>query len=468
MSGLAFPAMKLFFVDPCRRSSADIAISFDGLAPDLAGSPRTNPELLHLSYLACHPTIAEPSCVRHSVRARNIGTQDEMNEISRSFPRHVERNRPPQAELVIANARIVTATEIFSGTVHVVNGVIAALGRGATRLSSAYDVEGDYILPVLVDVHTDHLEKQAMPRAGMFWNAINAAVTHDIVLCAAGTTTVFDSLILGAVGNPDRRKLLPIMIDGLRQARERGLLRIDHLLHLRCDAREEDLIELLPPYLDDARLRFVTIMDDGPRRDADRFRRLERRKGVPDEIIDREIAATAAGGDCTHENRQRLVELCRNRQLPFASHDDTLATHITEAVAFGLKISEFPITLEAARAARASGMTIIAGAPNIVAGRSHIGNVSGRTLAAEGLIDIVCSDYVPASLLHALWTLAAARDGPTLAEAVAMGSKRPAEQFALLDRGELSCGKRADLVRVTEHHGMPVVRNVWARGQAVL
>ncbi|WP_203444569.1 alpha-D-ribose 1-methylphosphonate 5-triphosphate diphosphatase [Microvirga sp. VF16] len=376
--------------------------------------------------------------------------------------------RRTNVETVITNARIVTGHEVFLGTVCIQNGTISDLDRTHSHAPGSIDFDGDYLLPGLVDVHTDHLEKQIMPRGGVFWNPVNAVMTHDVVLCASGTTTVFDSLIVGAVGNPDRRKLLPLMIDGLREARKAGLLKIDHLLHLRCDARENDLIDLFTDYINDTRLRFVTIMDDSARRDAERFRRLERRKGVADAVIEAEIAAVPTTSDCTEDNRRRLVELCRLHRIPLASHDDTTAAHIAESKEFGLSISEFPITLEAAKAARAAGMVTIIGAPNIVAGRSHIGNVSGKLLAEEGLIDIVCSDYIPSSLLHALWRLASDPHGPGLANAVAMGSKRPAELFGLADRGEVAVGRRADLLRVAEVNAAPVVRSVWVAGGQIL
>jgi len=372
------------------------------------------------------------------------------------------------AEIVFTNARIVTADEVLHGTVQVVDGVIVDVSAGESAVPGAVDFEGDYLLPGLVDVHTDHLEKTSMPRAGMFWHPMNAAMTHDIILAAAGITTVFDSLVVGAVGNPDRRKLLPLMIQGLADARKAGLLRIDHLLHMRCDAREAGLMDLLDPYLDDPLVRFVTLLDDSPGRDIERFRRTMRRRKMSEEEIAREEAEAATEDAFARANRLAFVEACKARAMPFASHDDTLAEHIAEAEGFGMTISEFPISIESARAAGAAGMAIITGSPNIVAGRSHVGNVSGRDLAAEGLIDIVCSDYIPASLLHALWVLTADPIGLDLPQAIAMGSKRPAELFGLSDRGEIAPGLRADLSRVNEHDGRPIVRNVWVAGRQVL
>lgn len=371
-------------------------------------------------------------------------------------------------EAIITNARIVTGTEVILGSMQVKDGKISDIARKGTADVGALDFEGDYLLPGLVDVHTDHLEKQIMPRAGVFWNKVNAVRTQDAVLAAGGITTVFDSLIVGAVGNPDRRKLLPLMVEGLHDARQAGLLKIDHFLHLRCDTREADLVELLKPYLGEASLRYVTVMDDGPHRDPDRFRKLQRRKGIADEVIEEQIAAAPHTNDHAAINRAAVVALCKQHGIEFSSHDDTTAAHIAEGQAFGMTISEFPITLESARAARAADMTTIIGGPNIVAGRSHIGNVSGRLLSQEGLIDVICSDYIPSSILYAIWTLAGETNGPDLPAAVAMGSKRPAELFGLDDRGELAVGRRADFLRVTEIDAAPIVRNVWVEGVQIL
>ncbi|MDE5447016.1 alpha-D-ribose 1-methylphosphonate 5-triphosphate diphosphatase [Bradyrhizobium sp. CSA207] len=371
------------------------------------------------------------------------------------------------AEVVLTNAKIVTRSACFNGTVQIVDGMIADISSGKTTASGALDFEGDHLLPGLIDVHTDHLEKQILPRASMTWDPLGAAIAHDVQVSAAGTTTVFDSLMVGAVGDLERRRLLPLMLDGIDQARQHRLLRANHLLHLRCDARDPDLLDLFLAYADRSELRFVTIMDDGPRRNPERFRRLEQRKKTPEAEIEAAIIAVATTDDCTQDNRRRLVAHCRARRLPLASHDDTTAAHVAEAVGFGLSISEFPITSEAAKAARAAGMTIIVGGPNLAAGRSHIGNVSVRELARDGLIDIISSDYIPASILRAIWHLAGQSDGPTLAEAVVLGSLRPAETFGLGDRGEIAPGKRADLIRVANRAG-PIVRAVWTAGKQVL
>lgn len=388
-------------------------------------------------------------------------------ESSAVYLEGVKKRAGKGSGFVLTNAKVVTRSDCFSGTVRVVDGVIADISDGVSTAEGAVDLEGDYLLPGLIDVHTDHFEKHIMPRSGMLWDSVGAAIAHDIQICAAGITTVFDSLIVGSVGNPERRKLLPMMLEGLDEAQGHGLLRADHLLHLRCDNREPDLVQLFQRYADRRELRFVTIMDDGPSRDVERFRRLERRKNTPEADIEAQIAAAPSSEGQTDGNRRRIVDLCRERGLQYASHDDTTAGHIAEAVALGSAIAEFPITMEAAVAARGAGMTTIVGSPNLVAGRSHIGNVSARELASNGLIDILCSDYIPGSILRAIWHLAGEPAGQRLAEAVSLATSRPAQTFGLVDRGEIMTGKRADLIRVADRSG-PIVRQAWVRGERVL
>ncbi|NTE66139.1 alpha-D-ribose 1-methylphosphonate 5-triphosphate diphosphatase [Agrobacterium tumefaciens] len=371
------------------------------------------------------------------------------------------------AETILTNARIVTGSDCFSGTVRIKNGVIADISSGTTAAANAVDVAGDFLIPGIVDVHTDHLEKHVLPRPGMTWNPVSAAIAYDAQIIAAGTTTVFDSLTVGAGANPERQRLLPLMLDGIREARAHGALRAEHFLHLRCDAEEPNLLDIVPQYLDRPDVRFVTIMDDGPHRNLERFRSIHTHKGRSAAEIETMIAAKGASSDCNQVNRTRLLAMCRERNIACASHDDTTAAHIEEAVAAGSNIAEFPISMEAARAARAASMTAIVGAPNIVAGRSHIGNVSVRELAEHRLFDIICSDYIPASLLRAIWYLPTMPNGPSLPEAVAMGTRNPAQTFGLSDRGEIAIGKRADLVRVSDIDG-PIVRSVWRRGQRML
>ena len=134
----------------------------------------------------------------------------------------------------------------------------------------------------------------------------------------------------------------------------------------------------------------------------------------------------------------------------------------------GLAVAEFPTTTEAAAASRAHGMGIMMGAPNLIRGGSHSGNVSARELAADGLVDILSSDYVPTSLLPAAFLMAEVVDGIDLPRAVRAISADPAARVGLTDRGEIAAGKRADLVHVRNTLAGPAVMAVWRQGERVL
>jgi alpha-D-ribose 1-methylphosphonate 5-triphosphate diphosphatase len=365
----------------------------------------------------------------------------------------------------IARARIVVPGDVIVGTVTVADGQIVEIAPGTARGRGAVDLAEDWLLPGLIDVHTDHLEKHAMPRANVFWDPLSAALSYDAALAAAGITTAFDSMVVGSCGDAARRVLLPRMIAGLDGARRHALLEVDHRLHLRFDLLEPDLAALAAPWLDRADVVFLTMLDDSPGRDPVRFRRLQKKRGIREEDLDR-LAATLDQPELVARNRAWVIGEGRRRALAVAGHDDTMTAHISEAAAAGLAICEFPISLEAGLAAKAAGLKVITGAPNIISGKSHAGNVSARELLQERAVAVLCSDYVPAALLHALFKIPAdpALD-IALPDAVAMATAAPADLFGLSDRGRIEIGRRADLIRVRVVDGTPVVLQTW-RGLA--
>jgi alpha-D-ribose 1-methylphosphonate 5-triphosphate diphosphatase len=368
---------------------------------------------------------------------------------------------------VLGNARIVTRKDDISGALTVEQGRIAGVSRKTP--ARFVDCEGDYLLPGFIDVHTDNFEKHAIPRSGVIWNLFTAAGSHDATMIAAGTTTVFDSLVAGGAGNATRRNLLPPAIAAIDKACDAGLLRADHFLHVRCDIVERASASLADALLDHPKLRFVTFIDDQPERDPERAALVhERRRGLQRGSLNGAIAPTPeedfAGAE---DRRRRLVAECQRRNIPVANHDDTKAAHVGDAARLGMRLSEFPITLEAATAARAHGMMIICGAPNLVRGGSHTGNVSVADLIRAGMVDVLCSDYIPSSILQAVFLLASETFSWSLPSAVALASDRPAELFGLTDRGRIEEGRQADLIRVRLVDGVPAVHSVWRAGRLV-
>jgi alpha-D-ribose 1-methylphosphonate 5-triphosphate diphosphatase len=165
-------------------------------------------------------------------------------------------------------------------------------------------------------------------------------------------------------------------------------------------------------------------------------------------------------------NRKALAKLCVDHYIPLASHDDTTVAHVAEAAELGVSVSEFPTTMEAARAAHRSGIATVAGAPNVVRGGSHSGNVAAQELVGADVLDSLSSDYVPVSLLHSVFVLHR-QTGADLSDLFALVSRNPARMVGLTDRGEIAPGQRADLLRVRDQADAPVVGTVWRAGRRV-
>ena len=248
-------------------------------------------------------------------------------------------------------------------------------------------------------------------------------------------------------------------------------MKSEHVLHLRCEMPAVDVIDLVAPVVDHPRVRMVSFMDHSPGvgqyANMDFYRQIRRKAGMTEEQIDTRIdKLTEQRAKYRRPNREKLLAMVRHLDVSLASHDDQTVENIAENVADGIMISEFPVRMAAAQAARASGMTVIAGAPNIVRGGSHSGNVSAADLVREGVVDAFASDYVPAALIEAAF-LAPSRCGVTLPEAVAMITAAPAAMARLPDRGRLEAGLRADVLHISLFGDLPVVRQVWREGTRV-
>jgi alpha-D-ribose 1-methylphosphonate 5-triphosphate diphosphatase len=373
------------------------------------------------------------------------------------------------AELVFNNAMLVLRDRVMRGHAVCRGGAIAELGEGPTAVPSV-DLEGDLLLPGLVELHTDNLEHHVAPRPKVRWPMGAALLAHDAQIAAAGITTVLDALAVVDRGDsPVRGTMLADATSAIAQAREAELLRADHLIHLRCEVSYGVVVRDSEALVDNPLVRLVSLMDHTP--GQRQFTSVEQyyvyykgKFGYSDAEMVELIAKRQADQQLYSDaNRRRLAALCRERGLPLASHDDATAEHVEESLDLGMTMAEFPTTPEAARLAHDRGMAVIMGGPNVVRGASHSGNVSARTLAAAGSLDILSSDYVPSSLLHGAFLLHE-QQGMALPDAVAMVSATPARALGLDDRGEIAVGRRADLVRARAVEGMPVVRQVWRGG----
>ncbi|MGI3777231.1 MAG: alpha-D-ribose 1-methylphosphonate 5-triphosphate diphosphatase [Janthinobacterium lividum] len=377
---------------------------------------------------------------------------------------------------LLRGATLVLADRVAPGTLAFAGGRITAVSPGDRPAPHApdadtLDLDGDFLLPGLVDLHTDNLERQVEPRPGARWPSRAAMLAHDAQCAAAGVTTVLDALCLGEPGRDGARTRT--FLDGLADGdalHDTGLLRAEHFLHLRCELPADGMPALLAPLARHPRLRMVSLMDHTPGHgqftDLDRYRAMQRRDGLDDAATDRRISALLEQRDRLRApNRRAVLDCLRDTPAALASHDDATEAEVVANHADGVTISEFPVAEPAARAAHALGMAVVAGAPNVVRGGSHSGNVAAAALIRAGLVDALASDYVPASLLDAAFRTAAA--GLPLHDAVALVTRRPAALAGLDDRGRLAPGLRADLLRVRLHEGLPVVRAVWREGERV-
>lgn len=381
------------------------------------------------------------------------------------------------AETVLSNARIVLADEIVEGSLVLRDGFIAGIDAGSSHTSgkmAGEDMGGDYVIPGLVELHTDHLEGHYAPRPKVRWNPIAAVLAHDAQVATAGITTVLDALRVGMDEDADLtladiRKLADAIEDSVEQDR----LRADHFLHLRCEVSAPDCLQAFANFDQDDRVKLASLMDHAPGQrqfvNLETYAYYYQRKL---KLTDRDFQLfcekrMAESARYSAPNRAVIAAACRERGIVLASHDDATSGHVDEAIEQGVRVAEFPTTEEAARASKAAGLGVLMGAPNVMRGASHSGNVSARTLASDGLLDILSSDYIPFSLIQSAFFLGDMVEGISLPQAVAMVSKNPAEAVGLTDRGIIEQGRRADLVRVRVDDHVPVVRTVWRQGRRV-
>jgi alpha-D-ribose 1-methylphosphonate 5-triphosphate diphosphatase len=380
-----------------------------------------------------------------------------------------------KSEILIGNARIVLADRVIEhGWVACVDGRVAEIGEGAAPANSE-DAAGDLIMPGLVELHTDHLEAHYVPRPKVYWNPIAAVVSYDGQLATAGITTVLDSLrVWREDGAEDVDGRAGVLAAAIASARDTDLLRADHFLHLRCEVPMPDVVEEAKELVGHPGVRLMSLMDHTPGqrqfRDEVKLRTYYRGKGggMTDAELDILFEKRFAYQQTyAASNMRAIVALAQQYGIPLASHDDTTEGNVADAVRDRVAVAEFPTTVEAARALHRAGIDILMGAPNVVRGGSHSGNIAAVDLAREGILDILSSDYIPSSLLMAALQLPQHVPAIDLASAVRTVTKTPAEAVGLSDRGEIAAGKRADLIRVHVAGDVPVVRSVWREGRRV-
>ena len=378
-----------------------------------------------------------------------------------------------QTKTILTNANIVLRDQVILGTLTIEHGVIVDVTNEISNAENAINCHGDFILPGLIELHTDHMEKYFSPRPNAEWPERSAMMAFDGICVSSGITTVLDAITIGYICDGGTRlNNLSRMIKAVTNAKAYRC-RVDHMLHLRCEVANEVTVKLFDELFNPEIVKLVSIMDHSPGQrqytSIEQYRIYYQGKfGWSDEVMaefEREQSERARLYSA--KNRRIIVDKCNALGIPLASHDDALEAHVIESKTDQMAVAEFPTTFEAAKKSHELGLKVLMGAPNVVRGGSHSGNIAAADLAKRGELDILSSDYYPASLLQAAFMLAEMDNPYDLPAAIALVTANPAEALGLQDRGIISKGKLADLVRVELNDCFPMVKQVFKNGRAI-
>lgn len=374
----------------------------------------------------------------------------------------------------VRGVRAVLADRVLDdATVVVEDGHIASIAERGAAPPGAVDGRGALCLPGLIDTHSDGLEKELRPRPGVELDIDFALRSFEGRVRAAGVTTMFHGI---GFEESEKYQRTVALADRLCDAVERRTASsdaiVDHRILYRLDARDHDgflaLQRRLARRIDEGTLPLVSFEDHTPGQgqytDRTAFERyIAGTRGITPDEARRVVDELIVERDQLLENRSRALPWLTGeagaRRIRLMAHDPATPAEVGEAVSWGATIGEFPTTVEAARLAREHGLRTVCGAPNVLRGASHSGNVSAVELISLGLCDGLASDYLPSTLLGAVGALV---DGGvcSLPAAVALVTTGPATTVGLTDRGDLAEGARGDLVLATLTGRLPTVRSV--------
>ncbi|WP_316166906.1 MULTISPECIES: alpha-D-ribose 1-methylphosphonate 5-triphosphate diphosphatase [unclassified Bradyrhizobium] len=369
---------------------------------------------------------------------------------------------------------IVVPGKLMVGTLHVDGERIGKID--GEPIAGPIPADLSIVLPGLVDLHAAGLERELTIRRGGSIPVESAVLMHDAVLACAGVTTALTAFRLQHVpGAPSSADLFRKVADAIGEAEKAGVLRARHFFHLRCELTDngvvEDAEDLIARYR--SQIRLISAMDhsEGQRQFKQRCLWEAAFASLVDDKpsdLSRLLTSRAEGSRLHYHDRSRkLAAIARQAGIVLASHDDDLTAHVDEAVQLGATISEFPVSETAAVAARGAGLHVVTGAPNLLRGGSHVGNVASERLIQLCAADILASDYAPGALVPSLFRLACAGQqvSADLSRAVAFASDTPARALGLAATGCLTAGARADFVRIRLWNAMPIVQETWVAGR---
>ena len=336
------------------------------------------------------------------------------------------------------------------------------------------DGDGGYLMPGFIDIHSDYIEQLAAPRVTSVMDFELALYEFEKELVAHGITTMYHSIsLLKDIGKKVMRRPENVkkMIKEINKAHNQLHL-VHHRFHLRLELDNIDGVDLVYDSINNNEIHLLSFMDHTP--GQGQYRDLEIYKksyiddeGLSKEQVDNELKNRMNKEMITLDKVKEIASLALSKNIPIASHDDDTVEKLDLVKSFGATISEFPITLEILKAAREKELLTVVGAPNVLLGGSHAGNLSAKEAIESGCADIICSDYYPASILHTIFKMV--EYGQSLPDMVKMATLNPAISVGI-DHfvGSIEEGKNADFLIVKKlSNNFPAITHVMVDGVLV-
>jgi alpha-D-ribose 1-methylphosphonate 5-triphosphate diphosphatase len=371
----------------------------------------------------------------------------------------------------LTNGRIILRDDILeNASLLIENEIIAAINPLVTTKAQIVDLTGKIVMPGMIDLHCDAIEKQIEPRPSILFPIPFAVSQIDRRNAMAGITTPFHAISFAhgelGVRNND---LAAEIVQTIHAYQPYAL--VDNHVHCRYEITDPTGLSILLRLLNENYIHLVSLMDHTP--GQGQFKDLQAYKNYISGIYKK----TSAEVDVLANNKKKntegiksrietLVSKASDQNIPVATHDDDTPERVQMMANMGVRLSEFPMNLETAKAAKAAGMFTIFGAPNILRGQSQSGSLKAIDAIQNQVASCLCSDYIPETLLAAVFRLLEISD-LSLPQAIALVTDNPAEALELHDRGKIAVGRRADLLAVEMVNGLPQVMTTWVLGKAV-
>lgn len=385
---------------------------------------------------------------------------------------------------ILTNGRIVLKEQILEGQELVLeNGKISEIrpfrkdeSREGTDV--VYDAEENYIMPGMIDIHSDMIESYIQPRSTAVMEFDMGLLEAERVLAGCGITTMFHSISMYREGSWDVKEIrqapqvrkLAELIGSYRHQRRM----IRHRYHLRYEIDNLACYDKVMEMMEEGLVDLLSFMDhtpgQGQYKNLDIYRKHQPNAGkdLTEEEFEQLVDGEMKKKVITFEQLKKLTDCAKNKNISIASHDDDTIEKLEINEQLGVKISEFPITMEVAKKAVEKGFLTVLGAPNILLGGSHSGNLSALTAIQEGAASVLVSDYYPQAMLQSVFWLER-EAGIPLWEAVKYVTLNPAKAVGMeKSLGSIEIGKKADLLVVDAKGKYPVPRQVYVNGECVM